>query len=151
MSERARTSGVHIGRIRDVAAVLRLLDELDGWLGVGGELSTDDVLAALELARGAGADLAVVPLLESIDDLRAGIDDLRERTTAEGRDPGALAVAIGGGADVAGAVADPDSFRARVASYEVIGVTHVMVGSGHDREPAALADDIAAFGETFCR
>jgi len=28
MSERARTSGVHIGRIRDVAAVLRLLDEL---------------------------------------------------------------------------------------------------------------------------
>jgi ATP-dependent helicase/nuclease subunit B len=29
-------------------AVLRLLDELDGWLGVGGELSADDVLAALE-------------------------------------------------------------------------------------------------------
>ncbi|HUQ54512.1 hypothetical protein [Lentzea sp.] len=28
MSERARTSGVHIGRIQDVAAVLRLLDEL---------------------------------------------------------------------------------------------------------------------------
>jgi ATP-dependent helicase/nuclease subunit B len=29
-------------------AVLRVLDELDGWLGVGGELSADDVLAALE-------------------------------------------------------------------------------------------------------
>jgi RecB family exonuclease len=32
-------------------AVLRLLDELDGWLGVGGELSADDVLAALERAE----------------------------------------------------------------------------------------------------
>ena len=31
-------------------AVLRLLDELDGWVGLGGELAADDVLAALERA-----------------------------------------------------------------------------------------------------
>jgi ATP-dependent helicase/nuclease subunit B len=37
--------------LRAYDAVARLLEELDGWQGLGGELSTDDVLAALEHAQ----------------------------------------------------------------------------------------------------
>jgi ATP-dependent helicase/nuclease subunit B len=37
--------------LRAYDAVARLLDELDGWQGLGGELSADDVLAALEHAQ----------------------------------------------------------------------------------------------------
>jgi ATP-dependent helicase/nuclease subunit B len=37
--------------LRAYDAVARLLDELEGWQGLGGELSADDVLAALEHAQ----------------------------------------------------------------------------------------------------
>ena len=37
--------------LRAYDAVRRLLDELDGWVALGGELGPDDVLAALERAR----------------------------------------------------------------------------------------------------
>jgi ATP-dependent helicase/DNAse subunit B len=37
--------------LRAYDAVTRVLDELDGWLGAGGELSSDDVLGALERAE----------------------------------------------------------------------------------------------------
>ncbi len=37
--------------LRAFDAVARLLDELDGWIGVGGELAADEVLAALERAE----------------------------------------------------------------------------------------------------
>jgi len=36
--------------LRAYDAVVRLLDELDGWVGVGGELSHDDVVSSLERA-----------------------------------------------------------------------------------------------------
>ncbi|MBA3475709.1 MAG: PD-(D/E)XK nuclease family protein, partial [Actinobacteria bacterium] len=39
------------GDLRAYDAILRLLDELDGWLALGGELSADEVLTALEHAE----------------------------------------------------------------------------------------------------
>ena len=46
---------------------MRLLDELDGWLALGGELSADEVLAALEHAEvriGSAAERGRVAVLE---------------------------------------------------------------------------------------
>ena len=42
--------------LRAHQAVLTLLDELEGWLELGGELATDELVAALERAAGARRD-----------------------------------------------------------------------------------------------
>jgi ATP-dependent helicase/DNAse subunit B len=55
------------GDLRAYDAIVRLLDELDGWLGLGGELSADEVLAALEHAEvriGSAGEAGRVTVLE---------------------------------------------------------------------------------------
>ena len=55
------------GDLRAYDAIVRLLDELDGWCVLGGELSADEVLGALEHAEvriGAAAERGRVAVLE---------------------------------------------------------------------------------------
>ena len=55
------------GDLRAYDAIVRLLDELDGWQALGGELSADEVLAALEHAEvriGSAAERGRVAVLE---------------------------------------------------------------------------------------
>jgi ATP-dependent helicase/DNAse subunit B len=55
------------GDLRAYDAVVRLLDELDGWQGIGGELSEDEILSALEHAEvriGSASERGRVAVLE---------------------------------------------------------------------------------------
>lgn len=55
------------GDLRAYDAIVRLLDELDGWQALGGDLSADEVLAALEHAEvriGSGGEPARVAVLD---------------------------------------------------------------------------------------
>jgi len=95
------------------------------------------------------AQTARTAALESVDHLAEGIDDLRRRLEAAGRDPSDIDVVFTN--DAGGSPGDDDfnadAFLTGVAALEKVGVTWVQVGVPGDSLAHAL-ETVERFGAT---
>lgn len=79
--------------------------------------------------------------ISSLEDLRAGIVDLRDRTEAAGRDPDAMGVQVDVG-DVDDALGDPAAFVGQLRDLGRIGVTDVMLRANRHAEAGRVVESI---------
>ena len=99
-------------------------------------------------APAALAQTARTAAMESLDDLGAGLDDLRRRCDAAGRDPSALDVTFTNGVGGSPADADfnADEFLSGIEKLEALGVTWTQVQLPGD-SLARVLETIDRFGQ----
>lgn len=90
-------------------------------------------------ASGAFAETVRTASIASLDDLRDGIADLRQRTVDAGRDPDTVSVQVDVG-DLDAALAEPDAFADRLRELGCLGVTDAMLRTARGAGSAEAID-----------